>query len=166
MTTAQHNSPILLDNSQQESVVKYAMERCSIQLINHKNRLQSLLDQRTECEAGIRDAKNYHNSQAFIREYQLLILHLENEIETRKTQVAISQQKIEQYQHRLQSMRGDNQLNEMKAAIKSIEQRQQLLFSSEVTQLSAPGNESDHVSSISRNPHQHTPDRGMSDVKK
>ena len=166
MTIAQLKSPVLLDNSHQQSVVKYAMEKCSIQLENTINQLQALLDQRAECETGIRDAKHYKNSQAYIREYQLLILHLEKDIEIHKRQVAINQQKLEQYQYRLQSMRGETQLNEMKAAIKSLEQRQHELFSSEVTQLSAASYAPDHVLLIPQHPHQCTPDRGMGDVKK
>lgn len=145
--------------------MKYAMEKASIQLKNHKTRLETLLGYRSAAEAGIRAAAHTHNSRAHIREYQLLLLHLEQEIDAQKTQLAMSQQTLEQYQDRLRTLQGNNQLNEMKAAIKSIELRQQQPVSAGETKKSS-NMDALHVMDITRHRYHDELRMALSDVKK
>ncbi len=144
--------------------MKYAMEKCSIQLENHKARLETLLGYRSACEAGIRAAVHTRNSRAHIREYQLLLLHLEQEIDTQKTQLAMSQQTLEQYQARLRALHGNNQLNEMKAAIKSVELRQQQVVSAGLKKTSNMN--ALHVMDVARHQYHNELRMALSDVKK
>ena len=166
MTQLSSKPPILIDHSQQESVIKYAMEKCLIQLENHTTRLNDLRAYREACEAGIREAKYTCNSAAQIREFQLHILQLEQEIDAQRVLLETVQQQIEQYQQRLRVLHGTNQLNEMKAAIKSVELRLQQSVSRFINRsynrALKPGNDQ------SNSHFQHTaiPGLGASHVKK
>jgi hypothetical protein len=97
-----------------------------------------------ECWSGIRESKLCEAGQATDtdlqkRECQLLLLHLDKEIEEQKIKLAVCQQKIELYQDRLEIIQGNNQLNELKAAIQAVEHQQQLTASQSTSRMPGTG---------------------------
>lgn len=118
----------------QESKAFNELEFCECQSKEQTSQLETLLQYRDECQDGLKTAKNTGLTPVHVREYQLLVTHINSVVEVTQHKVDLCQEKYEKAKQAWQEK------NEIFAKIKEVKkesEKQKVM--SELEQMESKG---------------------------
>ncbi len=99
---------VLVEGIKQERMVQNDVVYSEQRMSDQRKQLDELLNYRNECASGLRSAGN-GLSVAQLRDYELLVRHLDNVVQVQQQRLTARQHEFEQYSTRLREVQLRNQ---------------------------------------------------------